>query len=254
MRLLAGRAFTASDRAGSPPVVIVNESLARAFWPGASPVGQFIDKEEIVGVVSDVKFPTDANEPMTRYQAYRPFAQAPRGFGLWLMVRGPVSVDTLRRTVAALDADLPLGDPGLAQAFVDRSVGRMRTMGWLLTSFGGLGLLLATLGIYGVIAGFAAQRTNEIGVRLALGAQMRDVLWLVLGKGLRLTLIGVALGLMGAVAEARLLTVIAPGLAVTAPLAIAGVAALLTGVAAIACWLPARRAARTDPMIALRCE
>lgn len=166
-------------------------------------------------------------------------------------MRGHTTVETLRRVVASIDADLPLAEPGLAQAFVDRSVGKMRALGWLLTGFGGLGLLLATLGIYGVIAGFATQRTNEIGVRLALGAQVRDVLWLVLGKGLRLTLLGMAIGLIGAVAEARLLGQIAPALSANDPLAIAGVALLLVVVAALACWLPAWRAARSDPMIAL---
>lgn len=254
MRLVAGRLFTAGDREAQTPVVIVNETLARTFWPGGSAIGQRIGKEEIVGVVGDVRFPTDASEPVTRFQTYRPFAQAPRGFHLWIVVRGPARVEALRQVVASIDPDLPLAEAGLAQSLVDRSVGRMRALGWLLTAFGGLGLLLATLGIYGVIAGFAAQRTSEIGVRLALGAQLRDVLWLVLGKGLRLTLLGVAIGLIGAFAQARLIGSVAPGLSATAPTAIAGVVALLVGVATLACWLPARSVTRVDPMIALRCE
>jgi predicted permease len=253
MRLLGGRFFTETDRKGQPEVVIVSESLARAFWPNASPIGQRIDNEEIVGVVNDVSFPTDAGGSSQRFQSYRPFSQAPRTH-LWMMIRGAVNVETLRRVVASIDPDLPLGEPGLAQAFVDRFVGRMSALSWLLIGFGGLGLLLATIGIYGVISGFAVQRTNEIGVRLALGAQVSDVLWLVLGQGLRLTLLGVAIGLIGAVAEARLLGQIAPGLSANDPLAIVGVAVLLVGVAALACWLPAWRAARSDPMIALGCD
>lgn len=254
MSLHAGRDFTADDREGRPAVVIINEAMARVFWPGASPLGQRLGEEEIVGVVGDVSFPTDPSEPITLFQTYRPFAQEPRGSNLWVAVRGNVTAAMLRRVVAEIDVDLPLNEPGPARAFVDKSLGELASMGWLLSGFGGLGLLLASLGIYGVIAGFVAQRTNEIGVRLALGAQMSDVLWLVLGRGLRLTLIGAAIGLIGAVAGARLFGSLAPGLGANDPLAIAGVTGLLVGVAVIACWLPARRAAKVDPMVALRTE
>jgi ABC-type antimicrobial peptide transport system permease subunit len=126
--------------------------------------------------------------------------------------------------------------------------------GWLLSAFAGLGLLLAALGIYGVMAGFVVQRTNEIGVRMALGAQVHDVLKLVLGRGLKLTLFGTALGLIGAVGMTRALRAIAPGLESDSPLVVALVAALLVVVALVACWLPARRAAKVDPMVALRTE
>lgn len=254
MRLRAGRDFTANDREGQPAVVIINEAMARAFWPDASPLGARLGDETIVGVVVDVRFATDPSEPMTRFQTYRPFAQAPRGSNLWLAVRGPVTADQLRRAVAAIDADLPVNEPGPARGFVDRSGAQLGGVGWMLSGFGAVGLLLASLGIYGVIAGFAAQRTNEIGVRMALGAQVRDVIWLVLRQGLRLTLVGTALGLIAALGVARIFASLAPGLATADPLALAGVAWLLVTVALIACWLPARRAARADPLIALRSE
>jgi putative ABC transport system permease protein len=253
MRLTMGRDFTAADAAGAPPVVIINETMARTFWPRESPVGQRIGDLEIVGVVNDVRFATDPSEPSTRFQSYVPFAQDPRGFPSFVL-RGSISVETLRRAVAELDADLPLNDAGPARAVIDRSLASFGVAGWLLSSFGGLGLLLASLGIYGVMAGFVVQRTNEIGVRMALGAPIGDVLWLVVGKGLRLTLLGVAIGLIGAIGVERLLASIAPGVRSGDPLAIVLVTALLVGVALLASWLPARRAARVDPMTALRCE
>lgn len=253
MRLRTGRNFTAADGPGRPPVVIINEAMARAFWPDHSPVGQRIDGEEIVGVVNDVRCPTDPSAPITPFQTYRPFAQAPRE-ALWLVVRGPVTVEIMRRAVAEIDADLSVIEPGPTRTLVDQATTRLGGMGWMLSGLGGLGLLLASLGIYGVIAGFVVQRTNEIGVRMALGAQIHDVLWLVLRQGLRLTFIGSVIGLIGAFAVARVIASIAPGLGGNDPLAIAGVTALLVAVASLACWLPARRAARVDPLIALRCE
>lgn len=126
--------------------------------------------------------------------------------------------------------------------------------GWVLSLFAGLGLLLAALGTYGVIASFVNQRTIEIGVRLALGAQVRDVLWLVLGKGLRLTVVGVAIGWFGSFGLARALASVAPGLKANEPAVLFSVSGLLLAVATIACWLPARRASRVDPMVALRSE
>jgi len=252
--LRAGRAFTAADREEQPAVVIVNETLARTFWPDASALGRRIGDEEIVGVVADVRFPTDPSEPSTRFQTYRPFAQAPRGSNLWLAVRGPVSADQLRRAVAAIDADLPLHLPGTARSRVDRALLRLGQVGWLLTGFGALGVLLAALGLYGVIAGFVAHRTNEIGVRLALGAGPRDVLRLVLGQGVRLTFVGALIGLLGAAAATRLIAAVAPDLAGGDVGTLGAVTALLLAVALLACWLPARRATRIDPMLALRAE
>jgi ABC-type antimicrobial peptide transport system permease subunit len=160
----------------------------------------------------------------------------------------------MRQAVTELDPDLPLSQVGSVRAKVAQTHGQFAVGGWLLGAFAGLGLLLAALGIYGVMAGFVTQRMNEIGVRMSLGAQVRDVLKLVLGRGLTLTFVGTALGLVGAVGLTRVLKSIAPGLEADSPLVVALVAALLVVVALVACWLPARRAAKVDPMVALRTE
>jgi predicted permease len=251
--LLAGRTFTAADHAQSSAVVIINETMARTFWPGESPLGRHISGEEIIGVVADVEFAADPSEPSTRLQSYRPFAQSPRNF-LALAVRGPVTALELRQAVAAVDSDLPLNEAETASDVITRAVGSMRIAGRIVTGFAVLGLVLASLGIYGVISGFVAQKSHEIGVRMALGAGIRDVLWLVLGRGLRLTLIGAAVGLAGAFGFARILRSIAPGLEPGDPSPIIGVTALLIVIGLLACWLPARRAARIDPLQALRTE
>ncbi|MFN0066864.1 MAG: ABC transporter permease [Limisphaerales bacterium] len=257
MRLLEGRDFLAGDTPGQPGVVVVNETMARSFWAGESALGKRIGTPgawlEVVGVVDDVRFPSDPGEPPTRFQSYIPLAQEPPA-NLAIAVRGNVSVATLRQTVAGLDQDLPLNQPGLARAAVREVLDQAAVAGWLLGGFAGLGVLLATLGLYGVIAGFVTQRTNEIGIRMALGAQLGDVLRLVLGKGVRLTLLGSGIGLVGAFGLTRVLGALAPGLESNSPLILALVVGLLMGVALIACWLPARRASRVDPMVALRSE
>ena len=257
IRLLEGREFTRSDTANSAAVVIINEAFAKACWPGSSAIGQRIGQpdawQEIVGVVADVRSATDPGEPTTRFQCYRPLAQDAAS-GLAVAVRGHVTGDLLRRAVAELDPDLPLSEAGSVRAQVGRFFGQVAVAGWLLASFAGLGLLLAALGTYGVIAGFVNQRTNEIGVRMALGAQIRDVLWLVLGRGLRLSVVGLVIGSLGAFGMARVLSSITPGLKPNAPAVFALAGGLLLAVAFLACWIPARRASRVDPMTALRTD
>lgn len=253
MRIVQGRDFTAADTAGAPAVVIINETMVRAFWPGASPLGARLGSEEIVGVVNDVHFPAEMKAPGSRFQTYRPFAQEPPN-NVSVALRGRVAAETLRKAVAELDADLPFNDIRPARVAVEQAIARLGMMGWLLSGFGALGLLLASLGIYGVIAGFVGQRTKEIGVRVALGAQLRDVLWLVVGKGLRLTLIGLALGVVGSFGVARVTSALMSESGSSDPFAIGLAALVLTVVALFACWLPARRAAKVDPMVALRAE
>jgi predicted permease len=253
MQLLAGRDFTTADNTNRPPVVIINETMARVFWPEGSPIGQRVNGAEIVGVVSNVRFPANPAELRTPFQTYRPFAQEPR---VWLNIalRGNVPPEILRRAVAEVDPDQPVGEPGPVRADVARSLDNWAVGGRLLSIFALLGLSLAALGIYGVISGFVVRRTGEIGVRMALGAQLRNVLWLVIGKGLRLALIGTALGLIGAWGISRLLASVLPELPDSDPLVLGIVAVLLIAVTILACWLPARRAARIDPMEALRNE
>jgi predicted permease len=253
MQLLAGRDFSAADTPHQPPVVIINKTMARAFWPDGSPIGQRIDGGEIVGVVSNVRFPANPAEPGTPYQTYRPFAQSPSG-SLSVAIRGNIPAKILRRAVAEVDPDQPVGDPGSARADVGRSLDNWAVGGRLLSIFALLGLSLAALGIYGVISGFVVRRTGEIGVRMALGAQLRDVLWLVVGKGLRLSLVGTAIGLFGAFGITRLLASVLPELPANDPVVIMLLAVLLTAITLAACWLPARRAAKVDPMVALRSE
>jgi putative ABC transport system permease protein len=257
IRLVEGREFTQEDKAGQLEVVIVNETMARAYWPNETAVGKRIGTpgawQEIVGVVGDVQAATDAGEPATRFQSYRPLAQDSQS-GLVVAVRGAVTADTLRRAVAELDPDLPLSETGSVRATVGKFLDQAAVAGWLLGGFAGLGLFLAALGTYGVIAGYVGQRTNEIGLRMALGARIADVLWLVLGKGLRLTAVGLGVGLLGSIGLSRVLVSLAPGLKSNGPVVLVIVSGLLLLVAFIACWLPARRASQVDPMLALRSE
>jgi putative ABC transport system permease protein len=267
LRLRQGRLFTSLDTTNRPNVVIINEAMARRFWPNESPLGKRIggydranpdpDWQEIVGVVKDIRFPANLSRPETPWQIYRPLAQEPRpGIIIELRTAGaPENLsNALRRAVAELDPDLPVNELEAARKMVDRMLEHFALAGVFLGAFAILGLVLAALGIYGVISYFVAQRTSEIGIRMALGAQMRDVLWLVLSKGLRLSLLGVAVGLAGAFAVVRLLSAAVPEIRTQDPWAFVGVVAILIMVTLIACWLPARRAAKVDPMEALRCE
>lgn len=255
VRLVEGREFEPGDSAESPSVTVINESFARACWPNGSAIGKRIGHpgawQEIVGVVADVRSATDPSEPTTRFQCFRPLAQEPQS-GLAVVVRGQVSANALRHAVADLDPDLPLSEADSVRATVGRFFDQASVAGGLLAGFAGLGLLLSSLGTYSVVASYVGQRTREIGVRMALGAEIRDVLWLVLGRGLRLTLMGAALGLLGSVGLGRVLAFLLPGLAGNQPAILLAASGVLFVVAAIACWLPARTASHVDPMVALR--
>jgi predicted permease len=257
IRLIEGREFTPDDMANRPSVAIINESFARACWPDGSAIGRRLGQpgawQEVVGVVADVHSATDPGEPTTRFQYYRPLAQDPQS-GLADAVRGNVTGDVLRKAVTELDSDLPLSEAGSIRTRLGQFFGQVAVAGWLLSAFAGLGLLLAGLGTYGVIASFVGQRTREMGVRLALGAQIWEVRWLVLSRGLRLTALGVGLGLLGSLGLGRVLASMLPGLKTNQPLVLTVVSLLLLLVAALASWLPARRASRVDPMVALRAE
>ena len=262
LTLVAGRNFSAADIAG-PERTIISESMARQLFPHENPIGKRIrhpstpEWQEVIGVVRNVTFATNFEQATTPFQTYRLMAREPgRGVAISLRSALPASTlnDAVRRVVAEIDPELPLQDLQSATQVIERGLANYALTGRLLSGFALLGLLLAAVGLYGVISGFVTQRTNEIGLRMALGAQVADVLRLVLGQGLRLALIGAGIGLAGAVAMARWLAAIMPAL----PTAEGGTAVVVTvgllTIAAVACLIPARRAAKIDPMVALRSE
>jgi putative ABC transport system permease protein len=259
--LLQGRDFTERDNTNTPPVAIVDETFVKNFKLGAMPVGRRInigdgtENAEIVGVVKDIKRVAMA-EP-ARGEMYRPYAQNCWGF-LTLIVRTQRHPSDMTRAIRAqldlLDKDLPLENVRTMTQLVSANVAQRRLSVQLLAGFAGGALLLSALGLYGVLAYIVSQRTREIGIRMALGAQPRAVLGLVIGQGMRLALLGIALGLAGAFALTRVLQRLLYEIKPTDPLTFAAVTALLAFVAFLACWLPARRAARVHPMEALRYE
>jgi predicted permease len=264
-RLQQGRTFNTSDTTGHPNVVIINETTAHNFWPNESPIGRRIsntDKKnreyyEVVGVVNDLAFPGDLGEPYTRYEAFVPMAQRAPGY-LTLALRTSANPDamanSLRSTIAGLDPALPLYRVRTARAAVDLGLGSISLLGSLLGAFAAIGLILSAIGIYGVVSYTVVQRTGELGIRMALGAQSRDVLWLVLGKGAFLVVTGALLGGLGAYGVSRLLISLIPSLPTRDPLILPLTALVLVAIALLACYIPARRATRVDPLIALRSE
>lgn len=265
MTLLEGRFFDTGDTANRPAVVIVNEAMAQRFWPGQSAIGKRLSSgdpsdprwEEIVGVVNNLQFPASFESPDTTLQAYRPMGQMThRWLNVMLRLDGPVepAAAALPRVVADLDSELPVAEVITVRQRLDRHLANPTLLGRLLGGFAGLGLVLTILGIFGVTAYSVAQRTTEFGIRLALGAQRRDVLWLVLNKGLHLSLLGAAFGLIGAWAVSRGLSAAVPTLPTHDPIVFATVTAVLIGVALLACYFPAHRATRVNPMKALRAE
>jgi predicted permease len=259
-----GRAFTADDRRGSQPVVVVNETLAKRLFPGEEAVGRRVIWDagepdslgwrEIVGVVGDVRHfgVTEPVEP----ELYVPFRQDPMAL-VGLVVRttsGAPLGEAMRQAVWSVDRDQPVVFVMSLEDLAADSVTMRRVSALLLGGLSAVALLLAALGIYGVMAHSVAQRTHEIGVRMAVGAHARDVLSLVLREGGRLAGLGAALGLAAALALTRLLESLLFGVSPTDPASFAAVIAFLFACALLGCWLPARRAARIDPVIALRYE
>ncbi|MBI2516836.1 MAG: ABC transporter permease [Opitutae bacterium] len=263
MKLLQGRDFTSGDRPGAPAVVIVNQTLAQQLWPGENPLGKRLGGPdpakrewlEVVGVVNEVSYSLNPNPP-THLQIYRPMAQTGGNYfalAAYTSVAPETLADELRRAVSRVDPDLAAYEvTSLEQQLEQSGAGTAVILNGLLV-MAGTGLLLSAIGIYGVIANLVIERTNEIGIRIALGAQLRDAVWLVLRQGLRLAVVGVLLGAAGATALAGVLGRFIPGMQQD-PLVVAGGALLLVSVMLLACWLPARRAARVDPIVALKAE
>lgn len=262
--LLDGRDFAADLKTDGPRQVVVNEALARRFWPGRSAVGQRLGLtennetvwREVIGVVGNVEMAANISQPDTVLQFYRPLVQEPWSF-VTLAIRSPqpaALADSIRRAVAEVDPDLAVDQVGSIREFVRRTQHNLIIVGHMLTGFALLGLILAAVGLYGVISHVVAQRTGEFGIRLALGATPRDVLNDVLRRGLSLAAVGLVVGLAGAWGLERFLASIMGRLAGSDPLALVMVAMVLLGVALVACWLPARRATKVDPLVALRSE
>jgi putative ABC transport system permease protein len=264
--LLQGRSFDDHDAGQSQPVAIVSESVARRFWPKGGAPGKQLSLGwqgspwySVIGVVGDVKQMGPQKEaPLA---IYVPYSQAPRPFFLSFMTivartdSDPLSTaNTLRRAVQTVDPDMPLFDVASMEQLVYKSVASPRFNALLLACFAALALTLTVVGIYGVMSYAVAQRTHEIGIRMALGAQREDVLKLVVSQGLRLTSIGVAAGILGALALTRFLSNLLYGVKPTDPLTFIVVALILAGVALLASYIPARRATKVDPMVALRYE
>ena len=259
--ILKGRGFEDSDNETAPPVVIVDETVAQRYWPGGDPLGKRIRTSldtsarwmTIVGVAPNVKH-ASLNEQLN-FELYRPFLQSVTWVN-YLVIRSAIDPETLtptiRRRVADLDPNLPVSEVHTMEQAVAGSLATRRLINALLTGFAVLAVLLAAIGIYGVMSLSVTGRLNEFGIRLALGAAPADVLRLVLRQGLLLALAGLAVGLAGAAWLTRFLGTLLFGVRPVDPVTFLGVAAVLGAVAAAACYLPARRATRADPIAALR--
>jgi putative ABC transport system permease protein len=261
--LLRGRVFTDSDRQGAPPVLVINQTLAREFFSNEDPVGKHLfvwwghpkQSYEIVGVVGDVHQKALGEQP--KPGVFICDLQEPSGpVNLVVRAQGDPRrlVRAIESQVHAVDSEVPIAEVRTMDQYVSNSVAEPRFNTILLGSFAALALVLAAVGIFGVVSYSVAQRTRELGVRRALGADTAGVMRLVIGQGMTLVLIGVAAGAMGALALTRLLTSLLYGIAPGDPLTFAACAGVLMLAALAACYLPARRAAKIDPMVALRYE
>ena len=267
--LRQGRYFDARDNAQSMPVAIINETMARQYWPGENALGRRFkigDPEDpevpwtqIVGIVADVR-QMGIDEPV-KAEMYLPYQQI--NHNIWFIPRdlairttGDTSnlVGAVRQIIREVDPDQPISNVATMQELLGTEAAQRRMGMIMLVGFALLALLLASLGIYGVLAYFVTQHTNEIGVRQALGATPRDILFLVLKKGMGLTLIGAAIGLVSAFALTRLMSSLLFGVKASDPLTFVAVPLLLAFVALLACYIPARRATKVDPLVALRYE
>ncbi len=261
--LKRGTDFSDRETAASPPVVIINETMAQQFWPNANPIGERVQlgfdpqnvTREIVGVVGDIRSAALNAPPVP--ESYVPFTQAAfNAMGVVVRAEGnPTAVlPAIRQRIAAIDPDLPLTRVQSMDAILEASAGSSRLSSVLTSVFALLAALLATVGIYSLIAYSVAQRTREIGIRMALGADRSAVVWLVVGEGLVLAGIGILLGLGGSALLTGTLKTMLYEVSPVDPLVIASTCAAVLFVTALASYVPARRALRVDPMIALRAE
>jgi putative ABC transport system permease protein len=268
--LLQGRLFTPGDREKSPAVVVINSTMSRTYFPNENPLGKRMqlgatptpEKEvptmEIVGVVGDVLQGLDLGP---KAEMYLPFKQADAllpVFQMTVVLRTTadphLETSALRSSLAEIDPNQPLVNVRTMEQNMSTSVAQPRFRTWLIGIFAALALLLAAVGVYGVMSYTVTQRTNEIGIRVTLGAQSSDVFRSIIGEGARIALLGVAAGLIAALALTRLLRTFLYGISASDPATFLAVALLLTLVSVAACYFPARRATRVDPIVALRYE
>jgi len=257
--LLRGRLFSEEDDENHPPVALINETMAHQLWPGENPVGKRMRRGDVmrtvVGVVGDVyQYGLDSEKTM---QLYVPFADDP-ALHITLVVRGSIDplslVPSIRAELREVDQDQPVYGVATMEQVLADSMARQRFSMTLLAVFAAGALLLAAVGIYGVLSYSVAQRTHEFGIRLALGARAINLLRQVVGQSMKLALIGIAVGVAAAIALTRLLKSLLFEVSATDPMTFAAISGLLMLVALLACYLPARRATRVDPLVALRYE
>ena len=259
--VLSGRGFTEQEAKEDRRTIIVNESMARQHFPGQNPIGQYLRVQmmpdpqpmEIIGVVADAKYKTLEGPPHPMvYWAHPQLVYSEMTY----VVRtngDPMNLAAaVRREIQTIDKDQPVADVRTMQSWIDELTARSRFGTLLLTIFAGLALVLAAIGIYGMMSYSVTQRTHELGIRIALGAKTLDVLKLILGRGLALTLVGIVLGLAASFILTRFLSSLLFGVSATDPVTFAGLSLLLTAVALLACYVPTRRAMKVDPMVALR--
>lgn len=269
--LRKGRLFTDDDRLGSQPVAVIDENLAREYWPDQDAVGKRIQHNSrdpwstIIGVVGHIRFNQLAGEESSSegsqasskgvyyFSIYQ--AQAPYGFLIARSAGNPKALaGVIRRAVRDEDANQPVSDAKTMDARIAESLGPQRFVSNLLGVFAALAILLASVGLYGLVSYSVTQRTNEFGIRMALGAERSDVLSLVLRQGARLALAGIVAGIAAGLLLMRALQSVLYGVSATDPASFLGATALLAIVTLVACYIPARRAMRIDPMAALRYE
>jgi putative ABC transport system permease protein len=259
--LVEGRTFTRDEDEQGKPVLLVDENLARRFWPNQSALGKHIaydspTKHEIIGVVRDVRFYGLETKPLIKiYTPLGRFAQRNSTLSIRSSTSNPQELAaSIMQAVHEVDKDLPIVEVATMNEILAREAATRRFNAALFSIFAALALVLAATGVYGVISYSVARRTQEVGIRMALGAQRRDVLGLFIGDGMRLVLIGLAIGLASAFALTRLMSSLLFGVSATDLTTFAIVAFSLVGIGLLACYLPARRATKVDPLVALRYE